>query len=238
MRDTSSVKNFMRNTHKTGSAPALALDTPYTPPRLGRRMSFNKLAERVNRPDLFIIDKGPQKWGKDDALNCSNRLIELKRQREIFATAKLREKTEPVLETHIDEPEKEYYDKLPEPPPVIAIPPETVTLEEQFYTDLANIILGEKIPLDIWNDKTGELIIPTNRKITATSIKKLVRVTAAREDNEIGWELDPSPVRSKLTEIAQRYLERKQRANKTAPIVVDKKTAHKTTNAKRKKKAE
>ena len=38
---------------------------------------------------------------------------------------------------------------------------------------LANILLGEKIPLDVVNSETGEIIIPSNRKITKTLLRKL-----------------------------------------------------------------
>jgi DNA-directed RNA polymerase subunit beta len=38
---------------------------------------------------------------------------------------------------------------------------------------LSNILLGEKIPLDVVNSETGEIIIPANRKITKTLLRKL-----------------------------------------------------------------
>ena len=39
-------------------------------------------------------------------------------------------------------------------------------LHEQLTEALSNILLGEKIPLDVVNAQTGEIIIPANRKIT------------------------------------------------------------------------
>src|SRR5678815_3760612 len=41
-------------------------------------------------------------------------------------------------------------------------------LREQLTEALSNILLGEKIPLDVVNSETGEIIIPANRKITKT----------------------------------------------------------------------
>ena len=39
-------------------------------------------------------------------------------------------------------------------------------LHEQLTEALSNILLSEKIPLDVVNAQTGEIIIPANRKIT------------------------------------------------------------------------
>src|SRR5258707_795935 len=41
-------------------------------------------------------------------------------------------------------------------------------LHEELTEALSNILLGEKIPLDVVNAETGEIIIPANRKITKT----------------------------------------------------------------------
>ena len=56
---------------------------------------------------------------------------------------------------------------------------------------LSNILLGEKIPLDVLNMETGEVIIPANRKITKTLLRKL----AAAHDH---IEIDPSPIQIKI----------------------------------------
>src|SRR5256884_1878805 len=67
-------------------------------------------------------------------------------------------------------------------------------LTEQLTDSLSNILLGEKIPLDVVNAETGEIIIPANRKITKTLLRKLAIV----HDH---IEIDPSPIRSKIREI-------------------------------------
>ena len=67
-------------------------------------------------------------------------------------------------------------------------------LLEQLTEALSNILLGEKIPLDVVNSESGEIIIPANRKITKTLLRKL----AAVHDR---MEIDPSPIRNKIKEI-------------------------------------
>jgi DNA-directed RNA polymerase subunit beta len=67
-------------------------------------------------------------------------------------------------------------------------------LQEQLTEALSNILLGEKIPLDVVNGETRETIIPANRKITKTLLRKLAAV-----HNHI--QIDPSPVRIKIFEI-------------------------------------
>jgi DNA-directed RNA polymerase subunit beta len=59
---------------------------------------------------------------------------------------------------------------------------------------LSNILLGEKIPLDVVNSETGEIIIPANRKITKTLLRKLAEVYDRIE-------IDPSPIQNKINEI-------------------------------------
>ena len=67
-------------------------------------------------------------------------------------------------------------------------------LVDQLTKKLSDILLGEKIPLDVVNAQTGEIIIPANRKITKTLLRKLALV----HDH---IEIDPSPVRNKIFEI-------------------------------------
>src|SRR6266850_1700122 len=67
-------------------------------------------------------------------------------------------------------------------------------LTEQLTDSLSNILLGEKIPLDVVNAETGEIIIPANRKITKTLLRKLATVYDHIE-------IDPSPIRIKIREI-------------------------------------
>ncbi|RRJ95137.1 DNA-directed RNA polymerase subunit beta [Opitutaceae bacterium TAV4] len=67
-------------------------------------------------------------------------------------------------------------------------------LRESLTESLSNILLGEKIPLDVVNGANGEIIIPANRKITKTLLRKLAAVSKHIE-------IDPSPVRIKIMEI-------------------------------------
>jgi DNA-directed RNA polymerase subunit beta len=71
-------------------------------------------------------------------------------------------------------------------------------LREQLTEALSNILLGEKIPLDVVNSETGEIIIPANRKITKTLLRKLASVYDRIE-------IDPSPIRNKINEIISSY---------------------------------
>jgi len=70
----------------------------------------------------------------------------------------------------------------------------TEELRDQLTEALSNILLGEKIPLDVVNSETGEIIIPANRKITKTLLRKLAIVYDRIE-------IDPSPIRNKISEI-------------------------------------
>ena len=71
-------------------------------------------------------------------------------------------------------------------------------LRDQLTEALSNILLGEKIPLDVVNSETGEIIIPANRKITKTLLRKLATVYDRIE-------IDPSPIRNKITEIIGQF---------------------------------
>jgi DNA-directed RNA polymerase subunit beta len=74
-------------------------------------------------------------------------------------------------------------------------------LSDQLTEALSNILLGEKIPLDVVNSETGEIIIPANRKITKTLLRKLAGVYDRIE-------IDPSPIRNKITEIIGQFKKR------------------------------
>jgi DNA-directed RNA polymerase subunit beta len=74
-------------------------------------------------------------------------------------------------------------------------------LQEQLTEALSNILLGEKIPLDVVNSETGEIIIPSNRKITKTLLRKLAAVYDRIE-------IDPSPIRNKINEILDAFRKR------------------------------
>ncbi|MEO6848285.1 MAG: DNA-directed RNA polymerase subunit beta [Chthoniobacterales bacterium] len=71
-------------------------------------------------------------------------------------------------------------------------------LHEQLTEALSNVLLGEKIPLDVVNAKSGEIIIPANRKITKMLLRKLASVYEHVE-------IDPSPIRNKIREIIGQY---------------------------------
>jgi len=71
-------------------------------------------------------------------------------------------------------------------------------LIEQLTDSLSNVLLGEKVPLDVVNAKNGEIIIPANRKITKTLLRKL----AMAHDH---IEIDPSPIRNRIREIIGSY---------------------------------
>ncbi|MDF3127601.1 DNA-directed RNA polymerase subunit beta [Kiritimatiellaeota bacterium B1221] len=71
-------------------------------------------------------------------------------------------------------------------------------ITEALTEALSNILLGEKIPLDVINSKTDEIIIPANRKITKTLLRKLA---AAHKNIEI----DPSPIQIKIEGIISEF---------------------------------
>ncbi len=71
-------------------------------------------------------------------------------------------------------------------------------LQEDLTEALSNILLGEKIPLDVVNMDSGEIIIPANRKITKTLLRKL-----ASAYNHI--EIDPSPIQIKIQGIISEF---------------------------------
>ncbi|WP_372808051.1 DNA-directed RNA polymerase subunit beta [Pontiella sp.] len=71
-------------------------------------------------------------------------------------------------------------------------------LTEDLTEALSNILLGEKIPLDVMNADSGDVIIPANRKITKTLLRKL----AANYEHV---EIDPSPIRIKIMGIIDEY---------------------------------
>jgi hypothetical protein len=74
-------------------------------------------------------------------------------------------------------------------------------LHEQLAESLSTILLGEKIPLDVVNSETGEIIIPSNLKLTKTLLRKLASVYDRIE-------IDPSPIRNKINEILGAFRKR------------------------------
>ncbi len=71
-------------------------------------------------------------------------------------------------------------------------------LTEDLTETLSNILLGEKIPLDVVNGKNGTILIPANRKITKSLLRKLAT-------NYKDVEIDPSPIRIKIMGIIDEY---------------------------------
>ncbi len=71
-------------------------------------------------------------------------------------------------------------------------------LTDQLTQALSNILLGEKIPLDVVDAEKGEILIPANRKITKTLLRKL----AAVGDN---IQIESSPIQIKIDEIISEY---------------------------------
>jgi len=67
-------------------------------------------------------------------------------------------------------------------------------LTDDLTEALSNILLGEKIPLDVTDSNTGEVIIPANRKITKTLLRKMA---ASCEHVQI----ESSPIQIKIDEI-------------------------------------
>ncbi|MFC1498650.1 DNA-directed RNA polymerase subunit beta, partial [Verrucomicrobiota bacterium] len=67
-------------------------------------------------------------------------------------------------------------------------------LTEELTEALSNILLGEKIPLDVVDTEKGEIIIPANRKITKTLLRKLAIASSHIQ-------IDSSPIQIKIDEI-------------------------------------
>jgi len=74
-------------------------------------------------------------------------------------------------------------------------------LRDDLTEALSNVLLGEKIPLDVRNSSTNEVIIPANRKITKTLLRRLAAISK-------NIDIDPSPVRIKIMEIIEAYQRR------------------------------
>ena len=71
-------------------------------------------------------------------------------------------------------------------------------LTEDLTQALSNVLLGEKIPLDVVDAEKGDILIPANRKITKTLLRKL----AAAGDN---IQIESSPIQIKIDEIISEY---------------------------------
>jgi DNA-directed RNA polymerase subunit beta len=71
-------------------------------------------------------------------------------------------------------------------------------IEDNLTTALSNILLGEKIPLDVIDIDTGDIIIPCNRKITKTLLNRLAKAYSHIQ-------IESSPVQQKISEIIEEY---------------------------------
>ena len=83
---------------------------------------------------------------------------------------------------------------------------------EELTEALSNVLLGEKIPLEVRNRETKEVLIPANRKITKTLLRRLAAVYKYVD-------IDQSPVRIKIIGIISDFrthfedLEKKHKRN-------------------------
>ena len=77
-------------------------------------------------------------------------------------------------------------------------------LRDQLTDKLSRELLGEKIPLEICNSETTEVIIPAYKKITKTLLKKL----ADNYDRLSIGSSKPSPIRNKINEIIEPFKKR------------------------------
>ncbi len=87
-------------------------------------------------------------------------------------------------------------------------------LTEELTQSLSNILLNEKIPLDVVNAETGEILIPANRKITKTLLRKMASVYDHIE-------IDPSPIRIKIREIIGSYENKFQQLENERDLEID-----------------
>ncbi len=78
---------------------------------------------------------------------------------------------------------------------------QTDKIREEFTDALSNILLGEKIPLDVIDGDTNEIVIPANRKITKTLLRRLASASS-------NVQIEQSPVRIKIMEIVERFKQR------------------------------
>ena len=80
---------------------------------------------------------------------------------------------------------------------------------------LSNILLGEKIPLEVVNAQNGEIIIPSSRKITKTLLRKLAN---AYEHIQI----ESSPIQEKIDDIIAEFSPKFEELDEKHVVSVDK----------------
>ncbi|MGF1657556.1 MAG: DNA-directed RNA polymerase subunit beta [Verrucomicrobiales bacterium] len=71
-------------------------------------------------------------------------------------------------------------------------------LKDELTEAFANVLLGEKIPLDVVNSQTGEIVVPAHKKITKTLLTKMA-------DCHEHLEIDASPFAVKVREIVSSF---------------------------------
>ena len=71
-------------------------------------------------------------------------------------------------------------------------------IKDAMVERLADILLGERIPLDFFHEKTAEILYPANRKVTKPILRKVV-------NNYQFLLIDPSPIRNKILEVLHPY---------------------------------
>jgi len=71
-------------------------------------------------------------------------------------------------------------------------------LQNDLTEALSNVLLGEKIPLDVMDSEAGEVVIPANRKITKTLLRKLASVSEHIR-------IESSPIQIKIDDIIGEY---------------------------------
>lgn len=70
---------------------------------------------------------------------------------------------------------------------------------DELTEQLSYLLLGDKIPLDVCRASTGEVLVPANRKITKTDLRKV-----AKSCRDV--DIDPSPIRNRVREVMATYL--------------------------------
>lgn len=71
-------------------------------------------------------------------------------------------------------------------------------LIEELTTAFSNVLLGEKIPLDVLDAETGNLLVPAHRKITKTLLARL----AERHEH---IQIDNSPIQMRIEQIIDEF---------------------------------
>lgn len=82
--------------------------------------------------------------------------------------------------------------------------PNNIAKQFRLLADLVDLLLNKKIPYDMVNMITGEILIPANRKITVTLLK---RVTMCIFHSH-GIEMMPSQIRNQINELIKQHASR------------------------------